>query len=233
MVVLVEFRAEIDLHLGAAQRAQVLIDVSLAGAGSGHQEPDHERDVQDLAEPEGLGDVERHPPRGGGRDLPPEQCVQALVGRALEGELHLIRGQHGLEGLHGGEVAAGVVPDADRHASQVLGTADGRLGRDDYGGRRDRVSRGHKLAGPFARRGIRGPVARAAHVSAVASRPEGLERARLDLPGVVPLHGMNSIVPAEHEGVLQPLGGEVALLFGDPFLQPAVRHDLERHPRPP
>src|ERR1044071_4481180 len=31
------------------------------------------------------------------------------------------------------------------------------------------------------------------------------------------------------EGVLEPFGGEVALLLGDPFLQPSVRHDLERH----
>ena len=29
---------------------------------------------------------------------------------------------------------------------------------------------------------------------------------------------------------VQPLGGEEALLFGDPFLQPAVRHDLQCHP---
>jgi hypothetical protein len=34
------------------------------------------------------------------------------------------------------------------------------------------------------------------------------------------------------EGVLQALGGEVALLLGDPFLQTPVRHDLEWHEAP-
>ncbi|MGH3180377.1 MAG: hypothetical protein ACRDOE_00480 [Streptosporangiaceae bacterium] len=226
---LVEFRAEIDLHLGAPQGAQVLLDVCLTGVKSGHQEPDHERGVEDLAEPEGLGDVERHPPRRGRRDLPVKQRVQALVGRALEGERHLIGSKHGLKGLYGGEMAPGVVTDSERHSGQVLRTADGRVRWHDDGAGRHRVCRGHELTSPFARRGVGGPVAGAADVSTVAARPERLERARLDLSGVVSPHGTNAVVPAEHEAVLQPFGREVALLFGDPLLQSAMRHDLQRH----
>ena len=43
----------------------------------------------------------------------------------------------------------------------------------------------------------------------------------------------NSVVAADDEAVLESFGREVALLLGDPFLQPAVRHDLQRHPPPP
>jgi hypothetical protein len=73
-------------------------------------------------------------------------------------------------------------------------------------------------------------VARAAHVRAVASRAERLEGARLDLPGVVALHGVHAVVVVEHEAVLEPFGIEEASFLRDPFLQPAVGHDLERHP---
>jgi hypothetical protein len=76
-------------------------------------------------------------------------------------------------------------------------------------------------------------VAGAAHVGAVAAGPERLERARLDLAGVVALDRADAVVGAEHEAVLQPLGGEEALLLSHPFLQPAVRHDLQRHATPP
>ena len=79
VVVLVEFRPKIDLHLSAPQGAQVLLHISLAGVNPGHQEPDHERGVEDLAEPEGLGDIERDSPRRGRRHLPVKQRVQALV----------------------------------------------------------------------------------------------------------------------------------------------------------
>src|SRR6202007_3363522 len=97
------------------QAAEVLLDVSLAHAEPGDQEPDHERGVHDRAEPEGLGDVERDPPRRRGRTLPLQQRVQAFVGWPLEAELDLAGGEHSLQGLYGGEVAPGVVTDPDRH----------------------------------------------------------------------------------------------------------------------
>jgi hypothetical protein len=86
------------------------------------------------------------------------------------------------------------------------------------------------VAGLLARRGVRGPVASAAHVRAVTARPERLERAGLDLTGFVPLDGVHAVVPAvEQEGVIQAFGGEETLLLGDPFLQATMRHDLEWH----
>src|SRR5215469_6634432 len=72
-----------------------------------------------------------------------------------------------------------------------------------------------------------------AHVGPAAAGTERLERAGLDLSGVVPLHAAHSVVAADYEAVLQPFGREVALLFGDPFLQAAVRHDLQRHRQSP
>jgi hypothetical protein len=73
-------------------------------------------------------------------------------------------------------------------------------------------------------------VAGAAHVGAVAPGPERLERTGPDLAALVPLDGVNAVVPAvQQERVVQALGGEETLLLGDPLLQAAVRHDLERH----
>jgi hypothetical protein len=56
-----------------------------------------------------------------------------------------------------------------------------------------------------------------------APGPERLEGAGADLPGRDP------VVTFGQEGVLEAFGGEVALLLRDPFLQPAVRQDLQRH----
>jgi hypothetical protein len=53
--------AEVDLHLRAPQGGEVPAHVGLADVAPGHQEPDHERGVEDLSEPEGLRDVQRHP----------------------------------------------------------------------------------------------------------------------------------------------------------------------------
>jgi hypothetical protein len=66
-------------------------------------------------------------------------------------------------------------------------------------------------------------VARAADIGTAASGPERLEGTGPDLPGRDP------IVTFGQEGVLEPFGGEVALLLRNPFLQPAVRQDLQRH----
>ena len=41
--------------------------------------------------------------------------------------------------------------------------------------------------------------------------------------------GRDPVVTFGQEGVLEAFGGEVALLLRDPFLQPAVRQDLQRH----
>src|SRR5215468_4560129 len=60
VVVLVAFWVKVDLHLSAPQGSQVLVDVGLADVVPGYQEPDHERGVEDLAEPECLRDVERN-----------------------------------------------------------------------------------------------------------------------------------------------------------------------------
>src|SRR5260370_204457 len=68
----------------------------------------------------------------------------------------------------------------------------------------------------------------AAPGGAAAARPERLEGTRLDFPGVVAPGRVDAVVAVvEHEGVVQAFGGEEALLLGHPFLQPAVRHDLE------
>jgi hypothetical protein len=124
MVVLVQFWTQVDLHLGPPQGSKVLLHISLADVASGHQEPDHEGRVEHLAEPEGLGDVQRNAPHGGRRDLPVEQGIQAFIRRALESQPDLIRFDHGLQGLQGGEVAPGVVADPDRHPGKVLRAAD-------------------------------------------------------------------------------------------------------------
>jgi hypothetical protein len=84
-------------HLGAAQGGEVLADVGLGDVGSGHQEADHERGVEDLAEAEGLRDVQGDPEQGGRRHLPVQQRVEPLVGRPLEGEGGLFRGEHRVE----------------------------------------------------------------------------------------------------------------------------------------
>jgi hypothetical protein len=123
VVVLEGLGVEVDVHLGAAQGGEVLADVGLGDVGPGHQEADHERGVEDLAEAEGLRDVERDPEQGGRRHLPVQQRVEPLVGRALEGQGGLFRGEHRLQGLRGGEVAAGVIAHPHRHPGQVGGPA--------------------------------------------------------------------------------------------------------------
>ena len=100
---------EVDVHLGTAQRGQVPGDVGLADIVAGDQEADHKGGVEHLAEAELLGDVERDPEQGSRRHLAVQQRVEPLIGRPLEGEADVLRRQHGLQGLHGGEVAAGVV----------------------------------------------------------------------------------------------------------------------------
>jgi hypothetical protein len=73
-------------------------------------------------------------------------------------------------------------------------------------------------------------MARTAHIGAVASGPERLESPGRNLAGVVSSIGTDPVVSLRHEGVLESLGREVAVLLSDPFLQPAVRHDPEYHP---
>jgi Domain of unknown function (DUF222) len=211
------------VDLGAAQGGEVLADVGLGDVGSGHQEADHERSVEDLAEPEGLRDVQRDPEQGGRGHLPVKERVEPLVGRTLEGEGDLLRREHGLQGLHGGEVAAGVVAHPHRHPGQVRGPAHRGLGRHHDGAGSHRIGGGDEAAGPLSRGGVGGPVAGAADVGAAAPGPEGLEGTGLDLPGRDP------VVTFGQEGVLEPFGGEVALFLRDPLLQPAVRQDLQRH----
>jgi hypothetical protein len=70
MVVLEGLGVEVDVHLGAAQGGEVLADVGLGDVGSGHQEADHERGVEDLAEPEGRRDVQRDPEQAPPRPAP-------------------------------------------------------------------------------------------------------------------------------------------------------------------
>jgi hypothetical protein len=214
---------KVDVHLGATQRGKVLADVSLGDVGSGHQKADHERGVEDLAEAEGLRHVERDPEQGGRRYLPVQQRVEPLVGRALEGEGGLSRGEHRLQGLHGGEVAAGVVAHPHRHPGQVGGPVHRGLGRHHDGAGSHRIGGGDQAAGPLAGGRVRGPVARAADAGAAAPGPKRLEGAGADLADRDP------VVTFGQEGVLEAFGGKVTLLLRDPFLQPAVRQDLQRH----
>ncbi len=193
------------------------------------QEADHERRVEHLAEAERLRDVERHAPHGPGRHLPVQQRVQPLVRRTLERQADLVGGKHRLQGLQRREMAARVIPDADRHPGQVFRPPDRRLRRHEDAARRDRVRLGNQLPGPLARRRARGPVTGTAHARPVPPGPERLERAGLDLSRAVPADAVDSVVAAGDKAVLQTLGGEVVLLLRDPLLQPAMRHDLERH----
>jgi hypothetical protein len=97
VMVLEGLGVEVDVHLGVAQGGEVLADVGLGDVGPGHQEADHERGVEDLAEAEGLRDVQRDSEQGGRRHLPVQQRIEPLVGRSLEGEGGLFRGEHRLE----------------------------------------------------------------------------------------------------------------------------------------
>jgi hypothetical protein len=212
VVVLESLGAEVDVHLSPAHGGEVSGDIGLGDVGSSHQEADHECGVEGLAEPESLRDVQRDPEQGGRRHLAVQQRVEPFVGRPLEGEGDRLRREHGLQGLHGGEVAAGVAAYPHRHPGQVGGPAHRGLGRHHDGAGSHRIGSGDKTAGPLARSGVGGPVARAADIGAAAPGPERLEGTGPDLPGRDP------VVTFGQEGVLEPFGGEVALLLRDPFL---------------
>jgi hypothetical protein len=69
----------------------------------------------------------------------------------------------------------------------------------------------------------------AADVGAAAPGSEGLEGAGPKLAALIPSFGRYPVVAFRQEGVVETFGGEVALFFRDPFLQPAVRQYLQRH----
>jgi hypothetical protein len=129
-------------------------------------------------------------------------------------------------------IAAGLIPDRDRHAGQILRPPDRRVGSNEHPGRRDRI--GIRIEPPLAlrRRDADGPVTRAAY-RRLAPTFERLERTDLVAPVVVPaVAGLDQLL----EHVVETCVPEVPLLVGNPFLQAEMRLDDEgrfNHFRPP
>src|SRR5262249_48562343 len=139
----------------------------------------------------------------------------------------------GLEGVQGGEMAAGMV--ADRHVSsgQLLRFADRRVRRAHAAARRDPVGFAPHPSDLVGGRLIDRPVARAGNVrfdALVAFAPlVGFERAGKDVgdlaAGVDLLPAVRRQAAAKF--MIEARIAEIALLVSYPFLQTAVRLDGE------
>jgi hypothetical protein len=84
------------MSIWASRRAARYLPTSAWVTSVRHQEADHERGVEDLAEPEGLRDVQRDPEQGGRRYMAVQQRVEPFVGRPLESEGDRLGREHGL-----------------------------------------------------------------------------------------------------------------------------------------
>ena len=212
----------------ARRSARKNLRMSSGSGATGDHRRHHERGVDHLAEAELLEEVVRSAEERYRRDLavdrelhPPEEQP---VG---ERELDVVERHVLLERLDGGVVAARLVADRDRDALEVRRFPHRRLRRHEHRGRRHRVRVGVELAVTGRGGDVHRPVARAADVTA-ASLLEGLVGAHLVGGGVLFRRVPGAVVVAEL--VVEALVAEVALLLGDPFLQPEVRRDHEfRH----
>jgi len=172
---------EVNVHLGVAQGGEVLANVGLGDVGPGHQEADHETWRRGPC-------GSRRPPRctsgleqGGRRHLPVQQRIEPLVGRSLEGEGGLFRGEHCLQGLHGGEVAAGVIAHPTGTPARSAGPRTGGLGRHHDGAGSYRICGGDEAAGRPGRFQAPAPSRRSAPGAAAptsAARPLGDKHGR-------------------------------------------------------
>src|SRR5919199_1089088 len=229
----------VDVSLGAAERVEVFLHVRHLDVLARNQEADHERRVDHFSEPLLLDDVGLQAEHVGGFDAAVQQLRHAVIRRADELQIDLVRLQKRLERLERREVAARVVADADLAAPEVLRAADGRIGGDVDARGCDGVRVAPHLAVLTGRRHVDCPVASGADVAG-ASRFHGLERAAADLRRRL-LRGLDAAVQvivapdAESvdgarpvERVVEALVAEVALVLGDPLLKSVVRLDLER-----
>ena len=116
VVVLEGLGVEVDVHLGVAQGGEVLADVGLGDVGPGDQEADHERGVEDLAEAEGLRDVQRDSEQGGRRHLPVQQRIEPLVGRSLCGKIFSVTASSQRPWINGRDAAG---PRASGHSPDL------------------------------------------------------------------------------------------------------------------
>ena len=146
-----------------------------------------------------------------------EPVKQHAVGIA---QIGLVRRHVLLERLDGRVMAARLVAYRDRHAAQVLGRLDRRLGRHEHrrGGNRVRV--GVHLGVALGCGDVDGPVAGAAHV-AVAARFDVLVGADLVRRGV----RVGEVLAFESlaELVIEAFGLEIALFLRNPLMQAEVR----------
>src|SRR6185312_17091269 len=146
-----------------------------------------------------------------------------------EGQVDLAGLEILLERLDRRVMAARLESDRDGDAGEIGWGADFRIRRHEDSGRRDRVDVCVEPGVAPGSGDVDGPVTGAADV-ALASLLDALEGAFVRLVVVLAFAGADQLA----EFIVEPLGAKIALLLGDPFLQPEMRFDHEfRHAFPP
>src|SRR5262249_2420588 len=237
--VLVLFRREVQIHLRALEAVHVFVDVGRIDVMRQH-ERDHERRVDDLAEPELFENLIGYPPDARRRHVAFDAGIDPRPGRADELQLDLLAIEERLERLQRGEMAAGMV--ADRHvlSGQCLRSADRRSRRHPEAPRRDHVGLAPHPSDLLGGRLIDRPVACAGNVrfdTLVAfALLIGFERAGKDIDDLA--GGIDLLLALRRQAaaklIIEARIAEIALLVSYPFLQTPMRLDREfRHDASP
>jgi hypothetical protein len=222
----VELRAQVEIALGAAQRAVELTKILRIGVAVNHH-ADHEGRVENLAVTELLGEVIRSAKQVHRRRRTVEQLVHAGEQHPVGiDQIHFGLRHELLERLHRRVVAARLIADRDRHAGKVLRGFDLGIRLHENAGRRHRIDVARHAAEALRGGHVDGPVAGAAHVGAAAllERLEGADLVAFVV--MLAVGGFDQLA----KFVVETFLGEIALVVGDPFLQAEVRFDQEfRH----
>src|SRR5580704_8836000 len=219
VIVRVELGPQIDIALRAAQCLEKLAHVLRLGIAR-DQRRHHEGAVDDLPESELFQEVIRTTEQRCRRSFPVDQLLHAMEQQPFgEGQVDLLGLEVLFQSLDGRIVAAGLKSHRDRNAGQIGGSLDRRIRRHENACRRNRVSIAIQLAVPVGGGDVHRPVAGATDVAG-APLLKSLISAEL-VAQVVLLAFLRVQLVAEL--VIEAFGGEITLLFGDPFLQAHVR----------